>query len=146
MENVLSTIYVLDIHLLNIKSQALDFKYNEEGDSSIKDNKNVLESQDLLKCVYELPVIDRWWIDHLFNELSVTVGVGCGHVDKHLQMLHSVSQINHLLCGQHIQLHGISAAKRQKKLWNTATLQKQEKIWLTYHQKNWSNHDNLQLV
>ncbi len=77
-----------------------------------------LESQDLLKCVNEFPVIDRWWIDHLFNELSVTVGVGCGHVDKHLQMLYSVSQVNHLLRGQHIQLHGISAAEGQKKTLN----------------------------
>lgn len=74
--------------------------------------------KDLLKCVYKLPVIDRWWIDHLFDELSVTVGVCCGHVDEHLQMLHSVSQANHLLRGQHIQLHGISAAKGTEK--NTA--------------------------
>lgn len=74
-----------------------------------KDKKSFWK--DLLKCVYKLPVIDRWWIDHLFDELSVTVGVGCGDVDEHLQMLHSVSQANHLLCGQHIQLHGISAAK-----------------------------------
>ncbi len=126
------------------------------GRCSIKD-KSVLESQDLLECVYEFPVIDRWWIDHLFNELSVTVGVCCGHVDKHLQMLYSVSQVNHLLCGQHIQLHGISAAEGQKKTLNCsdsaeawADLINLKTDLLQFVQNHLtiflSNHDNLQLV
>ena len=59
---------------------------------------------NLLQALNELPVVNGWGIDHFLDELPVTVGVGCGDVEKHLQVLHTVGQRHHLLGGQDIQL------------------------------------------
>lgn len=68
----------------------------------------------LLQRIDEFAVVYRGRVDDFLNELPVTVGVGCGDVNKDLEVLHLVGQCQHLLGGQDIQLHCISE-KREKK-------------------------------
>lgn len=72
---------------------------------------------NLLQRVDESAVVNWGRVDNFLNELSVTVGVGCGDVNKDLQVLHLVGQCQHLLGGQDIQLHCISdREKRDRQL------------------------------
>lgn len=72
-----------------------------------------LKEQSLLQCIDELVVVYGWRVDYFFNELSVTVGVGCGDVKEDLQVLHPVGQCQHLLGSQDIQLQCISESRRE---------------------------------
>lgn len=67
----------------------------------------------LLQRVDESAVVYRGRVDDLLDELSVTVGVGCGDVDEDLQVLHPVRQGQHLLRGQDVQLHCISEREEE---------------------------------
>lgn len=72
---------------------------------------------NLLQRVDESAVVNWGRVDNFLNELSVTVGVGCGDVNKDLQVLHLVGQCQHLLGSQDIQLHCISdREKRDRQL------------------------------
>lgn len=67
----------------------------------------------LLQRVDEFAVVYGGRVDHFLYELSVTVGVGCGDVNKDLQVLQPVGQRQHLLSGKDIQLHCISKGERE---------------------------------
>lgn len=70
---------------------------------------------NILQRVDESAVVYGRRVDDFLNELSITVGVGCGDVNENLQVLHPVGQCQHLLGGQDIQLHCISERKRERR-------------------------------
>lgn len=75
---------------------------------SLKKEKKKRKLQfNLLQRINESAVVYGWRVDDFLNELSVTVGVGCGDVNEDLQVLHPVGQCQHFLGGQDIQLHCI---------------------------------------
>lgn len=62
-----------------------EHKQNQEFISALNQGyRNDSHLKHLLQCVDELRVVDRWRVDDLLDELSVTVSVCSGDVNKHL--------------------------------------------------------------
>lgn len=72
-------------------------------------------SLNSLQRIDESAVVYGRRVDDFLNEFSVTVGISCGDMDEDLQVLHPVSQCQHLLGGQDIQLHCISDGGKRKR-------------------------------
>lgn len=69
----------------------------------------------LLKRLNEFLGLNRWRVDDLIDVLAVAVCIGGGDVDEGLKVVHLMGQAEELLCGNHIQLQGVSARERGKK-------------------------------
>lgn len=68
-----------------------------------------------LKRFDEFPGLDGWRVDDLVDVLAVAVCIGGGDVNEGLEVVHLLGQAEELLRGDHVQLQGVSAGKREKK-------------------------------
>lgn len=61
-----------------------------------------VNSQHILKGIYQLLGIHRRWVHDFLNLFPIAVCIGGGDVHEHLQILHSLCQGQELLGGNHI--------------------------------------------
>ena len=61
---------------------------------------------DLLHRINELLRLNRRWVDHLLDVLSLAVGICGRHVNKHFQLLEAFAQLHHLANSQEVHVHG----------------------------------------
>lgn len=66
-----------------------------------------------LKGVYEFLGLDGRRVDDLVDVLAVAVCIGGGDVNEGLEVMHLLGQAEELLCGDHIQLKGVSAGEER---------------------------------
>lgn len=67
-----------------------------------------------LKRFDEFPGLDGWRVDDLVDVLAVAVCIGGGDVNEGLEVVHLLGQAEELLRGDHVQLQGVSAGKRER--------------------------------
>lgn len=66
-----------------------------------------------LQGLDELAGLDGRRVDDLVDVLAVAVCIGGGDVDEGLEVLHLLGQAEELLRGDHVQLQGVSAGRRE---------------------------------
>lgn len=74
-------------------------------------NKNIIHS---LKGVYEFLGLDGRRVDDLINVLAIAVCIGGGDVNEGFEVMHLLGQAEELLCGDHIELQGVSAGEERE--------------------------------
>lgn len=74
-------------------------------------NKNIIHS---LKGVYEFLGLYGRRVDDLINVLAIAVCIGGGDVNEGLKVMHLLGQAEKLLCGDHIELQGVSAGEERE--------------------------------
>lgn len=74
-------------------------------------NKNIIHS---LKGVYEFLGLDGRRVDDLINVLAIAVCIGGGDVNEGLEVMHLLGQAEELLCGDHVELQGVSAGEERE--------------------------------
>lgn len=75
-------------------------------------NKNIIHS---LKGVYEFLGLDGRRVDDLINVLAIAVCIGGGDVNEGLEVMHLLGQAEELLCGDHVELQGVSAGEERER-------------------------------
>lgn len=66
-----------------------------------------------LKRFDEFLGLDGWRVDDLVDVFAVAVCIGGGDVNEGLEVVHLLGQAEELLCGDHIQLQGVSAVEKR---------------------------------
>lgn len=62
----------------------------------------------------EFPGLNWRWVDDLVDVLAVAVCIGSGDVNEGLEVVHLLGQAEELLCGDDVQLQGVSARERRE--------------------------------
>lgn len=65
----------------------------------------------LLERFDEFPGLDGRWVDDLIDVFAVAVCIGSGDMNEGLKVVHLLGQAEELLCGDHIQLQGMSESQ-----------------------------------
>lgn len=86
-------------------------------------NKNIIHS---LKGVYEFLGLYGRRVDDLINVLAIAVCIGGGDVNEGLEVMHLLGQAEELLCGDHIELQGVSAGEERE---IHTVLKKTARLW-----------------
>lgn len=73
---------------------------------------DVCSARHSLQRLNELPGLNRRWVDDFVDVPAVAVCIGGGDVDEGLEVVHLLGQAEELLCGNHVQLQGVSAPDR----------------------------------
>lgn len=75
-----------------------------------------------LKRFDEFLGLDGWRVDDLVDVFAVAVCIGGGDVNEGLEVVHLLGQAEELLCGDHIQLQGVSAGEKRDTVSNSLCL------------------------
>lgn len=67
-----------------------------------------------LKRFNEFLGLDGRRVDDLVDVLAVAVCIGGGDVNEGLEVVHLLGQAEELLCGDHVQLQGVSAGEKRE--------------------------------
>lgn len=75
-----------------------------------------------LKRFNEFLGLDGRRVDDLVDVLAVAVCIGGGDVNEGLEVVHLLGQAEELLCGDHVQLQGVSAGEKRDTVSSSVSL------------------------